>query len=121
MIAEHMAKPFAWGASDCSFVFDIIFEMTGFDPIEDVRGYSTEAGAFKALKRAGFETTLDLVSEHFVEIPPGLAQRGDIGYPASIPNDLMSPAIFDGASAFSKEPSGGVIVPRDVIVRAWAV
>jgi len=102
-------------------VFDWIFEATGFDAISDIRGYTSEAGALKALRRAGYATTLDLVEQHFVEIEPRLAQRGDIGYPSSIPNPLMSPAVIDGAFAFSKEPRGGVVVPRRIITRAWAV
>ncbi len=120
-ISLNMSQPFVWGQWDCSFVFDIVRDMTGFDPIQDVRGYSTEAGALKRLKQAGYTSALDLVERHFVEIAPATAQRGDIGYPMTISRELMSPAIIDGVHAFSKEPSGGVLIPRSSIARAWRV
>ena len=120
-ISEHVTAPFVWGASDCSFVFDIIRDMTGFDPIEDVRGYSTEAGALKRLMQAGYASALEIVERHFVEIAPAMAQRGDIGFPTTISRALMSPAIIDGANAFTKDPAGGLVIPRSQIARAWRV
>lgn len=121
VITAHLHTPFAWGVSDCSFVFDAIAAMTGFDAIADLRGYETEKEALVTLKRAGFETVRDLIASCFSEIAPGMAGRGDIGYPAVIPHPLMSPAVIDGAHCFSKEPRGGLVVPRSVIVQAWAV
>ena len=121
LIAQHVHTPFEWGVSDCSFVFDVIAAMTGFDAADGMRGYLTEAGAMRAVQRMGFKSVLEVVEASFVEIDPGLAARGDIGYPAQIPHPLMSPAIIDGANAFSKQPSGGVIMPRIALARAWAV
>ena len=95
--------------------------MTGFDPIENIRGYENETGALLALKRAGYATVLALIEKNFVEIQPEMAQRGDIGYPADIPHVLMSPAVIDGSNAFSKHPAGTIVVPRSMITRAWAV
>lgn len=120
-IAAHARQPFVWGASDCSFVFDIIRDMTGRDPIAEIRGYSSELGALRALRAAGYATTLDLIERNFVEIPPATAQRGDIGYPSNIAHPLMSPAIIDGANCYSKEPRGAVVFPRNHIARAWRV
>jgi len=120
-IARHINAPFAWGSSDCGFVFDWVRDACDFDPIDDVRGYTSEREALRAVRDAGFETVADLVAARFVEIDPAMAQRGDLGYPADIPHPLMSPAIIDGAHAYSKHPAGGVIVPRSAIVRAWAV
>lgn len=121
IILTHTAQDFAWGTSDCSFVFDIIRDITGFDPIASIRGYASEAGALRALRAAGYVTTLDLVEKNFVEIPPAMAQRGDIGYPANIPHPLMSPAIIDGPNCYSKEPRGAVVFPRIHLARAWKV
>lgn len=121
IIAKHTHAPFVWGSSDCSFAFDFIRDAIGFDAIESIRGYSSEAGALKALRRAGYASTLELIEQNFVEIEPEFAQRGDIGYPANIPHALMSPALIDGAFAYSKHPAGAVMVPRRLIVRAWAV
>ena len=121
LIAQHMAQPFSWGGSDCAFVFEIVRAMTGRDILVDIRGYTSEAGALKRLNQAGHSNTLSLVQEHFVEIAPEMAQRGDIGYPRTIAHPLMSPAIIDGANAFSKDPSGGIVIPRSGIARAWRV
>jgi hypothetical protein len=121
VIATHVRTPFAWGQSDCSFVFDFIARATGFDAIADIRGYASEAGALKALRRAGYASTLELIQAHFVEIEPTTARRGDIGYPADVPNVLMSPALLDVSMAYSKEPCGAVVVARNIIARAWAV
>lgn len=122
VMAKHLSDPFEWGGSDCSFVFDVIEAVTGFDAIADMRGYLTEAGALRAIRRAGFETVQEIVEASFCEIPPGLAIRGDIGYPAVVAHPLMSPALIDGSNAFSKQPHRGVIViERAFIARAWAV
>ena len=120
VIARHIREPFEWGVSDCTFAFDAIEAMTGFDAIADCRGYLTERGAIIALKRTGFASVRDLVASCFEEIHPGLAIRGDIGYPEEI-NPLMSPAIIDGSQVFSKQPRGPVILERSAIARAWAV
>lgn len=121
VIVRHINERFEWGHSDCSFVFDVVEAMTGFDAIEDLRGYESELGAILALKRAGFDTVRELVELCFNEIHPGMAGRGDLGYPETIAHPLMSPAIIDGAHCFSKQPAGGIVVPRAAIVRAWAV
>jgi len=100
---------------------DVVRVMTGFDPIAEVRGYSSELKAVRKLRGAGFLTTFELVASHFPEIPPEMAARGDLGYPAEIPHPLMSPAVIDGAYAYSKGPQGAVIMPRSIITRAFAV
>ena len=121
VMAKHMSEPFEWGGSDCSFVFDVIEAVTGFGAIADCRGYLTEAGALRAIRRAGFETVQEIVEASFHEIPPGLAIRGDIGYPAIVGHPLMSPAVIDGSNAFSKTPKGAIVIDRAAIARAWAV
>ena len=121
VMRKHMSEPFEWGGSDCSFVFDVIEAVTGFDAIHDCRGYLTEAGALRAIRRAGFQSVQEIVEASFHEIVPGIAIRGDIGYPAEVGHPLMSPAVIDGASAFSKHPKGAILVNRASIVRAWAV
>lgn len=120
-IGAHINEPFVWGQSDCTFVFDVIRDMTGYDAIAEIRGYSTEAGALKSMLKAGFQSAIDLICERFEEVDPALAIRGDIGYPASVAHPLMCPAIIDGANAFSKAIGGAIIVPRSAIARAWRV
>lgn len=117
----HRDRPFEWGASDCSLFAEAVEAMTGFDPIAAVRGYQGEIDALRRLRAAGYASTLELVRDYFQEIPPALAQRGDLGYPASIPHALMSPAVIDGAVAYSKHPAGFIVIPRSLITRAFAV
>jgi hypothetical protein len=122
VLAVHRAAPFAWGSSDCSVAFDVVAAITGFDPIEAVRGYSSEISALRALRREGFETCLALVEKNFVEIAAAHAMRGDLGYPAAIPHPLMSPAVIDGPLAYSKSPGEGwVVVPTASLTRIFAV
>lgn len=121
VLMRHQAGPFVWGQSDCALFADAVAAMTGYDPLADCRGYTSEFGALKKLKAAGFDNVDELVAARFVEIAPVAAQRGDLGYPARIARPLMGPAVIDGAHAFSKGPEGFVVVPRSVIVRAFAV
>lgn len=116
-----MAQRFQWGTSDCGFVFDIVRDMTGSDPFSIIRGYNDEVSALRHVRKAGFKTVLEFVEASFEEIDPAKAGRGDLGYPATIPHALMSPAIIDGANAFSKHPAGGVVVPRTLLARAFRV
>lgn len=75
----------------------------------------------KRMTAAGWSSMAELVAHNFHEIDPGLAQRGDLVYPAKIPSVLMCPAVLDGSNAFSKEPRGCVVFPRHLIARAFAV
>lgn len=113
---------FAWGTADCATLFgDVVVAITGYDPIADGRGYRTELGAVRKMKAAGFNTMVELVEARFVEIPVALAHRGDLGFPAEVPEALMCPAIIDGHVAISKSPIGSVVIPRSAIARAFAV
>lgn len=116
-----MLQPFSWGVSDCSMFADVVQSLTGFDCIADVRGYRCELSAVRRLRATGYATTLSLVEDLFPEIDPREAKRGDLGYPAEIPHRLMSPAVIDGAYAYSKGLEGGVLISRCLIARAFAV
>lgn len=119
-IALHQAMPFAWGVSDCTMFADVVRAMTGFDPIADYRSYTTEIGAMRMLKKAGVTSMLEYVAAIFPEIPPAMAGRGDLGFAAEI-GPLVSPAVFDGAVALSKNERGPLFKSRAHIVRAFAV
>lgn len=119
-LARHLAAPFEWGGSDCAFSLDIARDMTGFDILDGLRGYTNAQEAMETLRAAGYQTVLDLVAAHFPEISPSEAQRGDLGYPADVA-PLMSPALINGPVAHSKSMAGPVTVPRGLIARAFAV
>jgi len=119
-LARHIAAPFEWDESDCGFAFSVVRAITGFDAIAGLRGYEDGPEALRRLRAAGYPSVLDLVAAHFPEIPPSEAMRGDLGYPATV-EPLMSPAVINGPVAHSKSLAGPVVVPRGLIVRAFAV
>ncbi|RMF00828.1 MAG: hypothetical protein D6773_10910 [Alphaproteobacteria bacterium] len=120
-IEKHRTQPFAWGRSDCAMFADCVKAMTGTDPLKGLRGYKTKGGALKKLKRAGYASVAALVEDKFEEIPVAMAGRGDLAYPADVADPLMSPAVIDGANAFSKGPDGFIVVPRSAMARAFRV
>lgn len=111
--------PFVWGEHDCcTNFFDAALAMTGTDLWHDFRGrYSTELGAFRALKRYGngdIEPTLDARCE---AIPVGFAQRGDgIWNGESVGICMGSYALFLAAP---DSDEGMVRVPRSEWVKGW--
>lgn len=56
---------FEWGKLDCAiFAANAVEAMTGVDLYEDFRGtYSTERGAFQAIRDAGFDNYIDLLED----------------------------------------------------------
>lgn len=120
-IQRHQSLPFRTGVSDCGIMAaDCVLAMTGWNPLHGIR-YATDRGCLRAFHDAGYASALDLVERLFPEIPPSLAMRGDLGFPIAVASPLMSPAVIDGPHAFSKNPDGPVIIPRTLIVRAFAV
>jgi len=119
-IAYHQGKPFGWGVSDCTMFADVVYAVTGFDPIADYRSYTTEIGALRMLKKAGVTTMLEYVERLFPEIPPAHAGRGDLAFTSDI-TPLGCPAVLDGAMAYSKNEHGPVALSRAQIMRAFAV
>ena len=99
---------------------DVVYGMTGFNPMHGSRPYYSAVSAARSLLDFGFKSMLALVEARFEEIPPSLAMRGDLGFVEGH-DPLMSPAVIDGSVAHSKNEGGTVIVPRSHIVRAFAV
>lgn len=83
-LADYLAGKreavFAWGTCDCAmFAAGAVLAMTETDPAEEIRGrYKSQAGAGRAIKRAGFADLGEWVSSKFAEVPKVYAQRGDI-------------------------------------------
>lgn len=120
-IQRHQSIPFLWGVSDCAVMCgDVMSAILGRNVLKGHR-WGSEWGAVRALKSAGFETAENFFSAGLDEIDPALAIRGDIGIIACPGDALMSPAIIDGPYAFSKNQNGPVVIPRSMIVRAYAL
>jgi hypothetical protein len=120
-VERHRREPFAWG-SDCAiFVADCLLAMTGEDAAAGFRGrYKTAAGALKALKKAGHNDLLSLVSAHLEEIPILMAGEGDI---AAFENagTGWTLGVFGGARIIAKDVGGLSTIDRLSASKAFRV
>ncbi len=76
-----MFEPFVWGRADCAHLASLaLTELNHPDPLKGFRRYSTEAGAKRALLKAGFATIEDVLDQKvgLTRIPPASALPGDI-------------------------------------------
>jgi len=82
LITARQETPFEWGQNDCClWAADAILAQTGEDPAEKYRGtYSSELGAFRAMKRNDKVDNTDRLAQKLIGEPihPALAQVGDI-------------------------------------------
>lgn len=116
--------PFSFSAGvDCAlFVSDCIEAMTGEDPAADFRGrYTTDIGAMRVIRNAGYANLADLVSSKLEEIAPVRAQVGDVAF---IPDE--SPfggalGIVIGEQVACLHIDGIGSVPRTLMTRAFRV
>lgn len=62
-IDQRRFDAFEWGRRDCCLtVADAVQAMTGQDFARDLRGYKTEKGAIKRLRKAGFARVRDVLA-----------------------------------------------------------
>lgn len=120
VVRRHHATPFAWGSSDCAVMCgDVIKAVRGYDVLDGF-SWSSKMSAARALVDAGAHNAVEFFTAGLVEIDPRRAMRGDLCMVES-GDLLMSPAVMMGELAASKNEDGAVLVPRDMIVRAWAL
>lgn len=76
----RMQTPHEWGVHDCAiFAADAVLEMTGEDPMQDLRGsYDSPVSAARVVRQAGFESLGDMIADRFEECPPAMVRRGDL-------------------------------------------
>lgn len=84
-LQEKATVPFQWGENDCClFTCDWLAILTGHypEPAAELRGtYSDALGAARVLQpRGGVEQIAAdyCASQHWSDVPPAFAQRGDI-------------------------------------------
>lgn len=119
-IEQHRDRPFEWGASDCvTFPMDCVLAMTGEDPIEGERDYSTELGAARNLRRRGVETVAEAFAAVFVEIPVAMAHRGDLMIVEH--GGRHGGGVCIGAAVVCKSEDGICVLPRSAAARAFRV
>ncbi|MEX5600694.1 hypothetical protein [Pseudophaeobacter sp. C1-32P7] len=115
-------SPFRPGQNDCAlFAAGAVEAMTGADLAAEWRGtYRRLEDGQAALKSAGFADHLALAASYFAEVPPALAQVGDL---AVIPAEGTGAAlgVIQGAAVYVMHPSGLGIVSRMRMKRAFKV
>jgi hypothetical protein len=135
-LKEKQNDPFEWGENDCAlFASDLMESITGTDPAEWFRGeYSTEQGAYKALKRSPFSNNAEDFNKLFTSVVSTLSeqngmdqinrdfmQRGDLGL-VKQQDDLLAMGIFVGNGvACAKKPKGYELMNTDCVEKAWRV
>ena len=119
---------FAWGSNDCAlFACNVARELTGVDLAEKFRGkYHTKAGAYAALKKfsgGGLESiATKMAAEHGMkEVPPLMAQRGDIVLLETTQGPTLAIVSMDGIHVTAPGPASLELWPLDKGRRAWRV
>lgn len=132
LISARAAAPFAWGTQDCvTFAADAVQAITGADPIAGIRGTWHDAAGAEAAIAAFFgcpgridqATHAMAQRQAWPEVPPALAQRGDLVLvPAGPPSGgLVVPAICTGERAMHPGSAGLVATPMTRAIRAWSI
>jgi hypothetical protein len=126
-ILSRAHAPFQHGLHDCAlFACDGIQAMTGVDIAEDMRGYTTEAGAFKAIRKITGGSTVEDAADYCAQkyglaeyLYPLMAQRGDL---VLVDHDGMRMALIhpSGVCAVAPGDVGLLRIPLTAITRAWS-
>ncbi len=125
--AARLGRPFCWGADDCCLLAaDWVAVAIGADPVADLRGYATELGAARKLKRfTGGETSIlsaaDLIAADIgaSEVQLARAQRGDV---VAFRDDGRFGAALGvclGSTALTFHEGYVRAVPMAAALRAW--
>ena len=116
---------FLWGEqglnNDCLHWAALVAQdITGQDPIADIRGYTTEGAAKRIMVERGWKSIGDVAANYYQEIPPALARTGDW---ATVRNedgtDLVGVVV--GSVVAARTPTGMGQVPRSRAERAFRV
>lgn len=119
-IERHRKLPFSWDASNCLyFPLDCAKAMTGVDRWAHERGCTSEDDYRRRLVAYGFTGVADAFADKFVECPPAMARRGDIGVVAY--NGILCGVVIEGVDVVGKSPDGTLRVPRTLLKRAFRV
>jgi hypothetical protein len=119
LVVEAQTRRFAWGTFDCCiFAADCVQAMTGKDPMQGLRGYTTWRQSVLLVRQLGglpaaVKQALGDPLEH-----PALAQRGDV---VLVNTKLPALGVVVGASALAPLSTGVQRFPVGDWVTAWRV
>lgn len=119
VIQSRMHAPFAWGSHDCAlFAAEVVLAITGIDLAAEYRGYSTEAGAAKILKRQG---GLEGIATRALgeSRSPLLARPGDVGLVMNDGRECLG--VCTGATWHVPGTHGLVALPLSDAIKSWRV
>lgn len=119
-LASVAREPFEYGRHDCAlFAAGAVEAMTGSDLARGFRGYRTEKGGIKKLRKKGYDDQFAFLEATLREIPPAFAKVGDV---AVVPSD-EGPAlgIVQGEWIHVLRREGIANMPRLSATRAFEV
>lgn len=124
VVEKHLALPSDYAVSNCYIIPDdgveaLLGERMHPKLYGGGRGPNTETGAAKRLRRFGFETVEDAFRARFAEIPPSLAQRGDIG--VVIRDGVVSGGLFTSIGFMARSAAAPVFLGASDVARAFKV
>lgn len=119
VVQARLHVPFAWGTNDCAmFAADVVQAITGTDLAAEYRGYSTEGGAAKILKRSG--GLEGLATKALGEPCAALTARpGDVGLVVNAGRDCLG--VCTGATWHVPGEHGLLALPLSDAVKSWRV
>lgn len=114
-LAPMYTEPFKWNKHDCATGLGciVVEALTGVDLRKDWPSYSTELGAYKALRKRGFETLADAVGSILPEAPLLHARQGDIALIRSYGLLGHSIGLVNPSTILTVTESGLGHVPRE--------
>lgn len=111
-IAAHLRTPFCWGKHDCiKFTIGWVQLATGKNHLEELPGWSSEAGAMRIVKKlGGLEKAFD---KKFERINPNFACDGDLALIGT------TAYLFSGPQVVSVGKQGLIFNSRTEATCAW--
>lgn len=117
-LERHRACPFEWGVHDCAtLVRDVAAALGAADPFAGMT-WASKFDAIMALRGQSARSVREFIDRRLTIIEPTAAQRGDLGYPATV-SPLMCPAVVVGAEAVSRSETGWVVFPLSALAACY--
>ncbi|MCG9755042.1 hypothetical protein L1D40_07380 [Shewanella insulae] len=121
-VAQNRATSFSWGEHDCCLLAANWLMANGYDDLAiEFRGhYSSELGAMRAIRRAGFASIAELLEAKLGQAtPPLLLRRGAVVLLDTPEGDAVG--MYQGSDCFALATYGLVAYPKTNIKMGWNV